>query len=92
MIIAGANRIQLLGSLTATQVVGLFAEGKPSFEGGECVVDFSGVEMVDSTALGLLLSWLRAAQQVQAKLTLINVPQNLRSLASTYGVAAALSL
>lgn len=92
MIVRNANRIQLVGPLTATQVVGLFAEGAPSFEGGECVVDFAGVETVDSTALGLLLSWLRAAQRVQAKLTLTNVPPNLRSLAGTYGVATALSL
>jgi len=92
MIVQDANRIQLLGPLTAKQVVSLFAEGSPSFAGGECVVDFAGVETVDSSALGLLLSWLRAAQRVQAKLTLTNVPANLRSLASTYGVAAALSL
>lgn len=92
MIVHGANRIKLLGPLTAKEVSGLFAEGAPSFEGGECIVDFAGVESIDSTALGLLLSWLRAAQRAQAKLTLTNVPSNLRSLASTYGVATALSL
>jgi phospholipid transport system transporter-binding protein len=92
VIIAGSNQITLLGPLTAKQVAILFAEGPPSFEGGNCDVNFSQVEMVDSSALGLLLSWLRAAQRAQAKLTLINVPQNLRSLAGAYGVAGTLSL
>lgn len=92
MIVRGSNRIKLLGPLTAQEVAQLFREGAPSFEGGECEIDFSQIEAVDSSALALLLSWLRASQRHQAKLILRNVPQNLRSLAQTYGVAQALSL
>ena len=92
MTIKNSNHIKLSGPLTTSQVAVLFAEGPPAFTGGECVVDFAEVKMVDSAALGLLLSWLRAAQRVSAKLILVNVPNNLHSLANTYGVESALSL
>ena len=39
-----------------------------------------------------MLGWQRNAQRHEAKLTLVNVPENLRSLADLYGVARALPL
>lgn len=87
MIVAGANHICLMGPLTSGEVVALYEEGYPSFEGGECLVDMRQVEIVDSSAIALLLSWLRAAQRANGRLVLAHVPPNLQSLASMYGVA-----
>ncbi len=56
------------------------------------VVDFASVEAVDSSAVSLMLSWLRTAKSKNVKLSFINVPHNLLSLANLYGVAESLSL
>jgi phospholipid transport system transporter-binding protein len=58
----------------------------------ELVVDFGKVEAVDSSAVSLMLSWLRTAKSKNVKISFINVPENLRSLANLYGVAESLSL
>jgi phospholipid transport system transporter-binding protein len=47
---------------------------------------------VDSSAVSLMLSWLRTANSKNVKLSFINVPDNLLSLANLYGVAESLSL
>ena len=57
--------------------------------GGENIpytVDLSKVETVDSAAVSLLLSWVRQSQHHGIALSFANVPQNLSSLASLYGV------
>lgn len=91
MIVRGNNQIRLVGPLTVPEVSALYAEGLPSFIGGECVVDMAGVENVDSAALALLLCWQRAAQRAQARLRVCHVPDNLRALAAMYGLADLLS-
>jgi len=49
-------------------------------------VDLSGLTEVDSAAISLLLEWRRAAQRDKRKITYINLPDNLKSLATLYGV------
>ncbi|MBU1426965.1 MAG: STAS domain-containing protein [Gammaproteobacteria bacterium] len=70
----------------------LFAEAMLPPEGKSWTVDLAQVEAADSAAVSMLLSWLRSAQRHDAKLTFVNVPDNLRSLADLYGVADALPL
>ena len=50
-------------------------------------IDFSQVTGVDSSAVALLLEWLRRAQRVGKTLTFVNLPANLLALARLYGVA-----
>jgi phospholipid transport system transporter-binding protein len=54
---------------------------------GALVIDLAHVEVADSAAVSLLLSWLRRAQRIRVVLSLVNVPDNLLSLAKLYGVA-----
>ncbi len=90
---AGANVVQLSGRLTMDNATALFGKGLPiAGSGGDIVIDFAQVEAVDSSAVSLMLAWLRTAQRNKAKLSFINVPDNLRSLANLYGVAEPLSL
>jgi phospholipid transport system transporter-binding protein len=49
-------------------------------------VDLSGVADVDSVAISLLFEWVRQARANQCILTFSNLPANLVSLASLYGV------
>lgn len=81
------------GRLTIETTAALFGSGLVLKDGcTEMEVDLARVEAVDSTAVSLMLSWLRAAQARNIKLTFVNVPENLVSLANLYGVAESLSL
>ena len=59
---------------------------------GDRVVDFSRLGKVDSSAVSLMLVWLREAQRNKVALRFIHVPDNLMSLAKLYGVAELLTL
>lgn len=89
----GGNIVQVSGRLTLDTAAALFGNALALKDGvGDVVIDLAQVEMVDSSAVSLMLSWLRAAQHKNVKLTLMNVPDNLISLANLYGVAETLSL
>lgn len=88
-----SNVVQLSGRLTMQTAAELFGKGLQMSEGASAVViDFGQVEAVDSSAVSLMLVWLRAAQRRNVKLSFRNVPDNLLSLAHLYGVAESLSL
>lgn len=55
-------------------------------------IDLSGVTEADSSAVALLLAWVRAAQEQGRPVTIINPPESIRSLAALYGVAELLPL
>ncbi|MFZ2161561.1 MAG: STAS domain-containing protein [Sideroxyarcus sp.] len=84
--------LRVSGRLTMDAIGALFAEAMLPPEGKNWTVDLAQVEAADSAAVSMLLSWLRNAQRHEAKLTFVNVPDNLRSLADLYGVADALPL
>ena len=92
MIQREGGSLRVSGRLTIDTVGASFHEAMQPLEGKEWVVDLAGVEAADSAAVSLLLGWQRNAQRYDAKLTLVNVPENLRSLANLYGVAKALPL
>lgn len=75
------------GPLTIATVPALFATGLQHLTSEDMLVDFSGVEAVDSAAISLLLGWLRAAQRSQHTLSVSGLPDDLLSLAQLYGVA-----
>lgn len=76
----------LSGGLTMETVPALFATGLQHLASGNLRVDFSKVEAVDSAAVSMLLGWARAALQGQRDLRVLNIPDNLLSLARLYGV------
>jgi phospholipid transport system transporter-binding protein len=79
-------------------VTGLFQEGlkleaaENTQPTGRLEIDFSGIEKVDSSAVSLMLVWLREAQRNMVSVSFVNVPDNLLSLAKLYGVAELLTL
>ncbi len=84
--------LRVSGRLTMDAIGALFSEAMQPLEGKDWTVDLGQVEAADSAAVSMLLSWVRNAQRHEAKLTFVNVPNNLRSLADLYGVADALPL
>lgn len=68
---------------TASALVGL---GKEAIGRAVDVFDLSEVTEADSSALAVVFDWVRVAGAQGKKLVLVNIPQNLLSLAAVYGV------
>lgn len=93
MITRTGDHLHLSGSVIIATVNSLFNESLNTQAGsGNLVIDFGGVEKVDSSAVSLMLVWTRAAQRNKVNLRFTHVPDNLMSLATLYGVAELLAL
>lgn len=79
--------MQLSGHLTMDTVPALYAQGLPHLDRDGLVLDFAQVESADSSAVSLLLGWMRAAKEKKRELSIINLPPSMLSLAGLYGVA-----
>jgi phospholipid transport system transporter-binding protein len=86
MISQDGDNYRIQGRITIANANALLAEGLKLFVRDGLVVDLSQLEEVDSSAVSLLLEWLREAQRNQRKLRFTNLPDNLKSLATLYGV------
>ena len=53
---------------------------------GDAVLDFSSVKIVDSSAVSVVLAWIRSAQSAMLEPRLIAAPAKLFDLAKLYGV------
>ncbi|MBL8398485.1 MAG: STAS domain-containing protein [Candidatus Accumulibacter sp.] len=69
---------------------GLLNSASPA--SGTILLDLAGVDAVDSSALGVVLAWLRSAAAQNLSLRLVGPPANLLSLAKLYGVDELLPL
>ncbi len=87
MITRNGDSLQLSGPLTLDTVKALFDGGLQAAGKSRLAVDFSRVEAVDSSAVSLMLAWVREAQRSNVDLCFSNIPDNLMSLARLYGVA-----
>lgn len=87
MIEREGNLLHVSGALTMETVAALRDLDVSVDETSALVIDLAKVETVDSAAVGLLLAWLRQAQERGVILSYTNLPSNLVSLAQMYGVA-----
>lgn len=87
MITLEGDRLMLSGRLVMSTVPALYEAGLQHLAGADLLVDFTKVEAVDSAAVSMVLAWSRAAQAKQRSLRVVNVPEDLLSLANLYGVA-----
>ncbi len=96
MITRTENGFQVSGNVTMETASALFNAGLKlqgdSLESRQMLIDFAQLEKVDSSAVSLMLVWLREAQRNKVSLRFTNVPGNLLSLAKLYGVAELLPL
>ncbi len=87
MIAREDGRLVVRGRLTISTVPALFEAGLQHLTREDMLVDFSGVEAVDSAAVSMLLGWTRAAQRSNRTLRVMGLPEDLLSLARLYGVS-----
>ncbi len=87
MITVDGDRLKVSGGLTMDTVPAMYAEGLSYLTKSNVVLDLSGVDDIDSSAVSLLLGWMRVAQQSKHELKVINLPDSLTTLAGLYGVA-----
>jgi phospholipid transport system transporter-binding protein len=87
MIRREGERMIVSGPLTLASVSAVLREGSAAIGQGARTVDLGEVSELDSSALALLLAWLREARQRNVTLSLANLPQGLTTIARLYGVA-----
>lgn len=87
MISCDGDRCRIEGPLTIENIVAVLEASRQALPAApQVTMDLAGVTEVDSSAVSLLLEWRRAALRDSRKLTFINLPDNLKSLAQLYGV------
>jgi phospholipid transport system transporter-binding protein len=87
MIRREGERLVVSGSLTLANVAAALGEGNAAIGEGVRTVDLAEVGELDSSALALLLAWLREAKRLNRSLVFANLPQGLTTIARLYGVA-----
>jgi phospholipid transport system transporter-binding protein len=87
MIRREGDRMVVSGPLTLAHVAEALQQGRSAIGEGARQVDLGAVTELDSSALALLLAWLREAKRRDAELVLRNLPQGLTTIARLYGVA-----
>ncbi len=86
MIRCDGDRMFVSGALTLSGVAAVLREGSTAIGQGVRIVDLGEVGELDSSALALLLAWLREAKQLNRDLSFANLPQGLTTIARLYGV------
>lgn len=74
------------GDVTINQVEALLAESKALQMPAALEIDLGQIAEVDTFALSLIFEWLRQAIAAKVNINVVNVPDNLASLAALYGV------
>ena len=87
MIRREGDRMVVSGALTLASVAAVLHEGSVAIGEGVRTVDLAEVGELDSSALALLLAWLREAKRQNRSLVFANLPQGLTTIARLYGVA-----
>lgn len=77
---------QISGDLLLADIETLLAQGIVISSGPTLEIDLAAVGEVDSAAISLLFDWVRQATERGCQLTYSNLPANLNSLATLYGV------
>jgi phospholipid transport system transporter-binding protein len=87
MIRREADRLVVSGALTLATVAADLGAGRAAIAEGARSVDLAQVVELDSSALALLLAWLREAKRLGRDLAFTNLPRGLTTIAQLYGVA-----
>lgn len=92
MIEREAGRLIVKVPLIMDNARSLLEAGCSALQPGEQVFDFSAVDAADSSAIAVMLGWLRAAGDAKSSIKFAHVPAGVSSLAELYGVTALLPL
>lgn len=92
MIEVSGNRLRVAGPMVIDAASVLKRDGDQAVAGGAAIIDLAGVTDADSSAVAVLLSWVRVARERRTAIGIINPPDSIRSLAALYGVSDLLPL
>ena len=76
------GRVEIAGDLSFGTVGELIARGADAIQGtGKTIFDLGKVTRTDSAGLALMVEWLRRARQKNTRIEIINMPEQMRSIA-----------
>jgi len=81
------DRLFVYGAITCDNVVAVTRTGAAAIRSGARVVDLVDVIQVDSSAVSMLLEWVRTMQLHDRQVEFINLPANLAGLVELYDVS-----
>lgn len=87
MIERQGERLLVQVPMTMEHAPALLAAGRAALQPGLAVFDLSAVREADSSALAVMLGWLRVADASRSTVRFARIPDGVRSLADLYGVA-----
>jgi phospholipid transport system transporter-binding protein len=87
MIRREGERMVVSGAATLGEAAALLEQGKDQIQSGVRIVDLGEVSELDSSALAVLLAWLREARDRNRELVFARLPEGLTAIARLYGVA-----
>lgn len=86
MIESAGDRLLVKSPMVMGNAHELLAAGRAALQSGETVFDFSAVEEADSSAIAVMLGWLRTAAEARSTVRFAHIPAGVRSLAELYGL------
>ena len=92
MIEREGGRLVVKVPLVMANARGLLDAGRSALQPGEQIFDFSEVSEADSSAIAVMLGWLRSAELSRSTVTFAHIPAGVRSLAELYGLTELLPL
>ena len=81
------NRWKISGEVVVDDANTLLVASQSLSMADSTLIDFGAASDLDTAAISLILEWKRRAIAENKQLRLVNVPENLKSLAHLYGVA-----
>ena len=76
--------------ITNVNAMEVLDEGLKALRQGDFIVDLSGVERIDSSAIAIALKWKQEAQKLGGDLKFIHASENLTKLSDLYNVSSLL--
>ena len=92
MIEREAGRLVVKVPMVMANARGLLEAGRSALQPGEQVFGLAQVDDADSSAVAVMLGWLRVASRSRSTLKFAHIPAGVRSLAELYGVTELLPL
>lgn len=86
MIESSAGRLLVKSPMVMGNAHALLEAGRALLQPGEVVFDFSEVAEADSSAIAVMLGWLRTAAELRSTVRFAHIPSGVRSLAELYGL------
>ena len=92
MIEREAQRLVVKVPMVMANARGLLDAGRSALQPGEQIFDLKQVGDADSSAIAVMLGWLRVASRSRSTVKFAHIPAGVRSLAELYSVTELLPL